>query len=95
MRRFLPLRDVWRVSREVGAASTEAAEQRARKFWMKRLDDMLSSIPSLNLETIDTFHVEVLLFNRTWHLRCGCFCSTLYASKAGLIDVSMFGVSVS
>ena len=37
MRRLLPLRDVWRVSRVVGAASTEAAEQRARKFWMKRM----------------------------------------------------------
>jgi hypothetical protein len=36
-RRFLPLRDVWRVSREVGAASTEAAEQSARKVWIKRM----------------------------------------------------------
>jgi hypothetical protein len=37
IRRLLPLRDAWRVSREVGAASTEAAEQSARKFWMKRM----------------------------------------------------------
>jgi hypothetical protein len=37
MRRFLPLRDVWRVSRVVGAASTEAAEQSARKVWIKRM----------------------------------------------------------
>ena len=37
-RRFFPWKDVWRVSNVVvGAAKTEAAEQRARRFWMTRM----------------------------------------------------------
>lgn len=36
-RRFFPFRVVWRGSNEVGAAKTEAAEQRARRLWMTRM----------------------------------------------------------
>lgn len=37
MRRFFPCNVDWRASSETGAASTEAAEQRATRLWMRRM----------------------------------------------------------